>query len=109
MVTDIRGNTFQHHEYFPTGEVWVDEKSTVFRTPYQYAGGYVDEVRKVISIGARFYDQNRGSLLLAGSDPQRRPVRDAPRSGSAGCVLVRRRGPGSPTSTHAAWRPCRYT
>ena len=59
MVTDIGGNTFQHHEYFPTGEVWVDEKSTVFRTPYQYAGGYVDEVRKVISIGARFYDQNR--------------------------------------------------
>ncbi len=31
----------------------------MFRTPYQYAGGYVDEVRKVISIGARFYDQNR--------------------------------------------------
>lgn len=59
MVTDITGDTFQHHEYFPTGEVWVDEKSTVFRTPYQYAGGYVDEVRKIISIGARFYDQNR--------------------------------------------------
>lgn len=59
MVTDITGDVFQHHEYFPTGEVWVDEKSTVFRTPYQYAGGYVDEVRKIISIGARFYDQNR--------------------------------------------------
>ena len=59
MVTDITGDTFQHHEYFPTGEVWIDEKSTVFRTPYQYGGGYVDEVRKIISIGARFYDQNR--------------------------------------------------
>lgn len=59
MVTDITGDTFQHHEYFPTGEVWIDEKSTVFRTPYQFAGGYVDEVRKIVSIGARFYDQNR--------------------------------------------------
>ena len=59
IVTDITGNTFQHHEYFATGEVWVDEKSTVFRTPYQYGGGYVDEVRHIINFGARWYDQNR--------------------------------------------------
>jgi RHS repeat-associated protein len=59
IVTDITGNTFQHHEYFATGEVWVDEKSTVFRTPYQFGGGYVDEVRKITNFGARWYDQNR--------------------------------------------------
>jgi RHS repeat-associated protein len=60
VVTDISGNTFQHHEYFATGEIWVDEKSTVFRTPYQYAGGYLDEQRSLINFGARWYDQNRG-------------------------------------------------
>jgi RHS repeat-associated protein len=59
IVTDITGKTFQHHEYFATGEVWVDEKSTVFRTPYQYGGGYVDEQRKIINFGARWYDPNR--------------------------------------------------
>ncbi len=59
LVTDYRGDTFQHHEYFPTGEAWIDDHNTVFRTPYQYAGGYVDEVREIISIGARWYDQNR--------------------------------------------------
>jgi len=59
IVTDITGNTFQHHEYFATGEVWVDEKSTVFRTPYQYGGGYIDEVRELANFGARWYDQNR--------------------------------------------------
>jgi RHS repeat-associated protein len=59
IVTDITGKTFQHHEYFATGEVWVDEKSTVFRTPYQYGGGYVDEVREITNFGARWYDQNR--------------------------------------------------
>ncbi|HSB85963.1 MAG TPA: RHS repeat-associated core domain-containing protein, partial [Ilumatobacteraceae bacterium] len=59
IVTDITGNTFQHHEYFATGEVWVDEKSTVFRTPYQFGGGYVDEVRAITNFGARWYDQNR--------------------------------------------------
>jgi RHS repeat-associated protein len=59
MVTDYRGDTFQHHEYFPTGQVWVDESSTVFRTPYQYGGGYVDEVREILNFGSRWYDQNR--------------------------------------------------
>ena len=59
IVTDFTGDTFQHHEYFATGEVWVDEKSTQFRTPYQFGGGYVDEVRKITNFGARWYDQNR--------------------------------------------------
>ncbi len=59
IVTDSTGNTFQHHEYFATGEVWVDEKSTQFRTPYQFGGGYVDEVREIVNFGARWYDQNR--------------------------------------------------
>ncbi|MCP4376494.1 MAG: hypothetical protein GY794_10020 [bacterium] len=59
IVTDYRGDTFQHHEYFPTGQVWVDESSTVFRTPYQYGGGYVDEVREILNFGSRWYDQNR--------------------------------------------------
>jgi RHS repeat-associated protein len=67
IVTDITGNTFQHHEYFATGEVWVDEKSTVFRTPYQYEGGYVDEVRAIVNFGARWYDQNRE--LMYSPDP----------------------------------------
>jgi RHS repeat-associated protein len=59
IVTDPVGDTFQHHEYFPTGEVWVDENSTIFRTPYQYGGGYVDDFRRMIDFGARWYDQNR--------------------------------------------------
>jgi RHS repeat-associated protein len=59
MVTDKLGNTFQHNEYFPTGENWITENSTVFRTPYQYAGGYTDLQRRTIDIGSRWYDQNR--------------------------------------------------
>jgi RHS repeat-associated protein len=59
IVTDITGNTFQHQEYFPGGEVWIAEKSTVFRTPFQYGGGYVDEVRDLDNFGARWYDPIR--------------------------------------------------
>jgi RHS repeat-associated protein len=59
VVTDSAGNVFQHQEYFPTGEPWITENSTVFRTPYQYAGGYTDNSRDTIDLGSRWYDQNR--------------------------------------------------
>ena len=59
IVSDVLGNTFQHQEYFPSGEVWFAEKSTVFRTPFQYGGGYVDEVRDLDNFGARWYDPSR--------------------------------------------------
>jgi RHS repeat-associated protein len=67
MVTDHRGNTFQHHEYFASGEVWIDEKSTIYRSPYQYGGGYVDDARDMINFGARWYDQDRE--LFTSPDP----------------------------------------
>ena len=53
VATDRVGTVFQHHEYFPTGEVWVDESSTVFRTPYQFTGGYTDEDDSLIDMGQR--------------------------------------------------------
>ncbi|GAA1797698.1 toxin TcdB middle/N-terminal domain-containing protein [Agromyces neolithicus] len=67
LLTDVNGNTFQHHEYFPTGEVWVDESSTVYRTPYQYGGGYADERRDLIAFGERWYDTRRE--LFTSPDP----------------------------------------
>ncbi|HQV57079.1 MAG TPA: RHS repeat-associated core domain-containing protein, partial [Ilumatobacteraceae bacterium] len=67
VVTDPLGNTFQHQEYFPTGEVWVAENSTVFRTPYQFGGGYTDEVRDLINFGNRWYDPIRE--LMYSPDP----------------------------------------
>lgn len=65
VVTDSTGGVFQHQEYFPTGEPWVQENSTVFRTPYQYAGGYTDNSRDTINLGSRWYDQNREMFYSA--------------------------------------------
>ncbi|MGH9222291.1 MAG: SpvB/TcaC N-terminal domain-containing protein [Acidimicrobiales bacterium] len=56
MVTDERALVFQHIEYFPSGERWVVEQSTGFRTPYQHAAGYFDEVRQLLDLGARWYE-----------------------------------------------------
>lgn len=59
IVTDLTGSIFQHQEYFPSGETWVDEKSTVFRTPYQFAGDYFDEDHGMLDLGERWYDPRR--------------------------------------------------
>jgi RHS repeat-associated protein len=59
VATDYLGNTFQHQEYFPSGEAWVTDNSTVFRTPFLYGGGYLDEVRTLDNFGARWYDPIR--------------------------------------------------
>jgi RHS repeat-associated protein len=56
VVTDRTGKVFQHHEYFPSGDVWIDEASTVFRTPYQFAGGYADEDHNLIGLSERWYE-----------------------------------------------------
>jgi RHS repeat-associated protein len=65
VVTDAIGQAFQHQEYFPTGEVWIDEHSTVYRTPYQYAGAYTDERRSLMDFGERWYDARRELFLTA--------------------------------------------
>ena len=63
IATDRVGKVFQHHEYFPTGQVWVDEASTVFRTPYQFGGGYTDEDHRLINFGQRWYEPGTQSFL----------------------------------------------
>lgn len=67
IVTDKAGKVFQHHEYFPTGQVWVKEDSTIFRTPYQFAGGYVDEDHGLVNFGQRWY--NPATSQFASVDP----------------------------------------
>jgi RHS repeat-associated protein len=65
VVTDDRGRVFQHWEYFPGGEPWIREDSTVFRTPHMYGGGYLDEVRDLLNLGARWYEPREGVFLSA--------------------------------------------
>jgi RHS repeat-associated protein len=63
IATDRTGKVFQHHEYFPTGQVWIDEASTVFRTPYQFGGGYTDEDHDLINFGQRWYEPGTRSFM----------------------------------------------
>jgi len=63
-VTDEGGRVFQHLEYFPFGETWVEEKSNTQRTPYLFTGKELDEDTGLYYFGARYYDA-RVSLWLS--------------------------------------------
>ncbi|MCV2869038.1 hypothetical protein OEW28_10410 [Defluviimonas sp. WL0002] len=55
-VTDADGEIFQHLEYFPFGETWVEEHSNTQRTPYLFTGKELDEKTQLYYFGARYYD-----------------------------------------------------
>ena len=63
VVSDERGSMFQHQEYFPDGEVWVDEASTIFRSPYQAVGAYFDEDHQLSDLGQRWFDARHQAFL----------------------------------------------
>jgi len=60
-VTDSGGKLYEHLEYFPSGESWVEEKSNSqqnpgFNTAYQFTGKELDEETQLYYYGARYYD-----------------------------------------------------
>ncbi len=55
-ITDASGEVFQHLEYFPFGETFVDEHGNQQRTPYLYNGKELDNETQLYYYGARYYD-----------------------------------------------------
>ena len=55
-VTDAYGKLYQHLQYFPSGEGWVDEQSNTQRTPYRFTAKELDEETGLYYFGARSYD-----------------------------------------------------
>ena len=56
FVTDLNGKLYEHLEYFPFGESWVEENSNVQRTPYLFTAKELDEETGLYYFGARYYD-----------------------------------------------------
>jgi RHS repeat-associated protein len=55
-VTDINAKLYEHLEYFPFGEAWVEENSNAQRTPYLFSAKELDEETGLYYFGARYYD-----------------------------------------------------
>ncbi len=66
-ITDTQGKLYEHLEYFPFGETWVEESSNTQRTPYLFTSKELDEETGLYYFGARFYDP-RTSVWQSG-DP----------------------------------------
>jgi RHS repeat-associated protein len=74
IVTDNQGRGFQRHEYFPSGEIWINDHKEEIRTPFQFADGYYEDEFDIVLFGARWYDTERELFLspdpLLSSDVQ---------------------------------------
>lgn len=108
-VTDAEGKLYEHIEYFPFGESWVEESSNTQRTPYLFTGKELDEETGLYYFGARYYDARTG--VWQSADPaveKYLPVgsgRDRRLPGLGGVFNPRNLG----VYSYAGLNPLRYT
>ncbi|HEX3552181.1 MAG TPA: SpvB/TcaC N-terminal domain-containing protein [Thermoanaerobaculia bacterium] len=60
FITDGNGAVWQHLEYFPQGELWVDERSQTDPVAYLFTGKELDEETGLSCFGFRYYDGRQG-------------------------------------------------
>jgi len=67
LITDILGNTVQHLEYIPFGEVFIDERAatSTWSTPYKFNAKELDEETGLYYYGARYYDPRTSVWISA--------------------------------------------
>jgi RHS repeat-associated protein len=57
MITDAYGAVYQHLEYFPYGETWIEEGGSSSKIPgYMFTGKELDPETGLYYYGARYYD-----------------------------------------------------
>ena len=67
-ITNLDGEVVQHIEYVPFGEVFIEERNSIWNTPYLFNAKEFDEETGLYYYGARYYDP-RLSLWMS-VDPQ---------------------------------------
>ena len=67
FITNLEGEVVQHIEYVPFGEVFIEERNSVWNTPYLFNAKEFDEETGLYYYGARYYEP-RLSLWLS-TDP----------------------------------------
>lgn len=62
-VTDEAGGIYQHFEYLPSGELFVEEATTDEWTPYRFTSTEVDAETGLYAMGARYYEPRASTWL----------------------------------------------
>ncbi|RIK35093.1 MAG: hypothetical protein DCC55_31410, partial [Chloroflexi bacterium] len=74
-VTDADGKVYEHLEYFPFGETWVQEATDTKRTPYLFTGKELDSETGLYYYGARYYDPQTSRFISTDPLLQQKPDR----------------------------------
>jgi len=61
-ITDASGEVYQHNEYFPYGETFVEERNNTEYTTYLFSGKELDVETGLYYFHARYYDPVRRRL-----------------------------------------------
>ena len=56
FITNLEGEVVQHIEYAPFGEVFIEERNSVWNTPYLFNAKEFDEETGLYYYGARYYE-----------------------------------------------------
>ncbi len=99
-VTDVDGELYEHMQYFPSGEPWVDQRSNTERLPYLFSGKELDQETGLSYFGARYYDPRTG--FWASADPAATDYLDGAGVGGVYSPL------NLATYTYAAHNPLRF-
>ena len=62
-ITNLDGEVVQHIEYVPFGEVFIEERNSIWNTPYLFNAKEFDEETGLYYYGARYYDPRLGIWL----------------------------------------------
>ncbi|ACY15442.1 SpvB/TcaC N-terminal domain-containing protein [Haliangium ochraceum] len=100
FVTDVDGALYEHVQYFPSGETWVDQRTNTERTPHLFSGKELDQETGLYYFGARYYDPRVG--LWASADPAQTEYLDG--AGVGGVFMPINLA----TYTYAANNPIRF-
>ena len=82
-ITDTQGKLYEHLEYFPFGETWVEESTNTQRTPYLFTSKELDEETGLYYFGARYYDP-RTSVWQSGDPALEKYIPDDSEAGIFG-------------------------
>ena len=56
FITDANGEKYEHIEYTPYGELWIEEVNKPEKTPFRFTGKELDEETGLYYYGARYLD-----------------------------------------------------
>ena len=73
LITDGTGALTQHIQYVPFGEVFVEERTNSWSTPYKFNGKELDEETGLNYFHARYYDPRLSVWLSV--DPLAKPIK----------------------------------